>query len=121
VTFLSRSADPTTRTFRVEVEVTNADLAIRDGQTAEIVVASEGRKAHLLPQSALTLDDTGALGIRTLDADNSVSFMPVTMLRDTIEGVWLTDLPDQVNVITIGQEYVIDGVTVAPTFAEAEG
>jgi membrane fusion protein, multidrug efflux system len=33
VTFLSRAADPTTRTFRVEVEVPNPDLAIRDGQT----------------------------------------------------------------------------------------
>ena len=33
VTFLSRSADPTTRTFRVEVLVPNADLLIRDGHT----------------------------------------------------------------------------------------
>jgi hypothetical protein len=26
-----------------------------------------------------------------------------------------------VNVITIGQEYVVDGVTVDPTFREAKG
>ncbi|MGJ8612416.1 MAG: efflux RND transporter periplasmic adaptor subunit, partial [Octadecabacter sp.] len=36
VTFLSRSADDMTRTFRVEVRVPNADLHISDGQTAEI-------------------------------------------------------------------------------------
>ena len=31
VTFTSRSADPATRTFRVDVEVPNTDLSIRDG------------------------------------------------------------------------------------------
>ncbi len=64
VTFLSRSADPATRTFRVEAEIPNPGLAIRDGQTAEILIRSAGRMAHLLPQSALTLDDTGNLGVR---------------------------------------------------------
>ncbi len=64
VTFLSRSADPATRTFRVEAEVPNPDLTIRDGQTAEILIQSAGRMAHLLPQSALTLDDEGNLGVR---------------------------------------------------------
>ncbi len=121
VTFLSRSADDTTRTFRVEIEVPNADLAIRDGQTVEIVVAADGRTAHLIPQSALTLNDDGVLGVRTVDAGNVARFMPVTMIRDTAEGVWVADLPDQVNIITIGQEFVIDGVTVAPTFSEAGG
>ncbi len=119
VTFLSRSADDATRTFRVEIEVPNEDLAIRDGQTVEINVASAGRRAHLLPQSALTLDDSGALGISIIDVGNLAQFMPVTLLRDAIKGVWLAGLPDTVNVIVIGQEFVIDGVTVAPTYREA--
>ena len=121
VTFLSRSADELTRTFRVEVTVPNADRAISDGQTAEIIVAAEGRTAHLIPQSTLTLDDEGVLGVRTVDAQNKALFMPVTLLRDTVEGVWVTDLPEQVDIITVGQEFVIDGVQVAPTFEEAKG
>ena len=121
VTFLSRSADERTRTFRVEVEVANEDLSISDGQTAEILVASDGRSAHLLAQSTLTLDDDGVLGVRTINKDNIATFMPVTLLRDTAEGVWVTDLPDEVDIITVGQEFVIDGVRVAPTFAEAKG
>ncbi len=121
VTFLSRSADDTTRTFRVEIEVPNPDLAIRDGQTVEIVVAADGRTAHLIPQSALTLDDEGLLGVRTVTDQNTALFMPVTMIRDTAEGVWVGDLPDQVNIITVGQEFVIDDVPVAPTYSEAEG
>jgi multidrug efflux system membrane fusion protein len=118
VTFLSRSADPTTRTFRVEIEVPNPDLALRDGQTAEILIAAEGERAHLLPASALTLNDEGTLGIRVVGEASAVEFMPVTMLRDTPEGVWLAGLPDAVDVIVVGQEYVTQGVTVAPTFRE---
>jgi len=94
---------------------------VRDGQTAEILIAAEGRKAHLVPQSALTLDDDGNLGVRTVSDEDTALFYRVTLLRDTTEGVWVTDLPDQVNVITLGQEYVIDGVAVAPTYMEAEG
>lgn len=121
VTFLSRSADELTRTFRVEVTVENDDLAISDGQTAEILVASDGRTAHLIAQSTLTLDDDGVLGVRAIAEGNIVRFMPVTLLRDTAEGVWVTDLPEAVDIITVGQEFVIDGVHVAPTFTDAKG
>lgn len=118
VTFLSRAADPTTRTFRVEIEVPNADLAIRDGQTAEILIGSNGASAHLLPQSALTLNNDGALGLRVIDGDGIVSFQPVQLLRDTVDGVWLTGLPEKMDVIVVGQEFVTAGVQVAPTFRE---
>ncbi len=115
VTFLSRSADPTTRTFRVEVEVANPDLTIRDGSTVEIFIAFSGENAHLLPQSALTLDDAGQLGIRTV-VDGAAKFRPVDVIRDSTEGVWLAGLPDEIEVIVVGQEYVIDGRRVTVTY-----
>ncbi|AXX97535.1 efflux RND transporter periplasmic adaptor subunit [Profundibacter amoris] len=119
VTFLSRSADPLTRTFRVEVQVPNAGLAIRDGQTVEIIVASDGTKAHLLPQSSLTLNNDGALGVRYVGPDNITGFAPVSILRDTPEGIWVAGLPDKVDVIVLGHEYVIAGVKVDVTYREA--
>ncbi|KIN64123.1 Efflux transporter, RND family, MFP subunit [Sulfitobacter noctilucicola] len=118
VTFLSRSADPETRTFRVEIEVPNADLAIRDGQTAEIGIAAAGVQAHIIPQSAMTLNDEGALGVRLVGDDNVVSFAPISIMRDTMDGVWVTGLPQIADVIVTGQEYVTAGVTVAPTWEE---
>lgn len=120
VTFLSRSADETTRTFRVEIDVPNDDLAIRDGQTAEILIASDGADAHLIPQSALTLNDDGTLGVRLADENNTVRFSAVTILRDTIKGIWVTGLPQEANVIIVGQEFVVDGVQVDPVFQEPE-
>ncbi|MEH6834483.1 MULTISPECIES: efflux RND transporter periplasmic adaptor subunit [Falsihalocynthiibacter] len=118
VSFLSRTADSATRTFRVEVIVPNADLAIRDGQTVEIVVSSAGSDAHLLPASSLTLNDEGALGVRVVEDQNVVKFLEVSVLRDSVDGIWVLDLPQEVSVITSGQEYVIDGVTVAVTYRE---
>jgi multidrug efflux system membrane fusion protein len=123
VTFLSRSADEQTRTFRVEVRVPNADQRIGDGQTAEIVVASDGRMAHLLPASSLTLDNDGAIGIRAIVTQDGsdidiARFMPVGIMRDTIDGIWVTGLPDTVDVIVVGQEYVTDGVPVVATMQQ---
>lgn len=118
VSFLSRAADPTTRTFRVEIEVPNVDLRIRDGQTAEILIGAEGALAHLVPASALTLNNEGVLGLRAVNSDGLVSFEPVTLLRDTADGVWLMDLPERLDIIVVGQDYVTAGVTVAPTFRE---
>jgi multidrug efflux system membrane fusion protein len=118
VTFLSRAADPTTRTFRVELTVPNAELSLRDGQTAEIMIESQGVMAHVLAASTLTLNDEGALGVRTIDEESRARFMPVTILRDAQEGVYVSGLPEQVDVITVGQEFVTDEVTVAPSFEE---
>ncbi len=118
VTFLSRSADETTRTFEVEITVPNEDLTIRDGQTATIRISAEGAKAHLLPQSALTLSNEGQLGVRTIGAGDVVDFMPVRVLRDTAEGVWIDGLPETTDIIVVGQEFVVKGVTVNPTYQE---
>ena len=112
VTFVSRSADSMTRTFRVDIEVDNKDLRISDGQTADILIGAEGQVAHLIPQSALTLNDAGDLGVRLVDENSRAKFAPVTILRDTAEGLLLTGLAEKADIIVVGQEYVVDGVAV---------
>ena len=114
VRFVARSADPQTRTFRVEIEAENPDLSIGDGQSADIAIATEGTAAHLVPSSALTLDDQGDLGLRVVAEDNLVAFYPVTLLRDTPDGALVTGLPDQVDIIIVGQEFVSNGGQVVP-------
>ncbi|RKF16664.1 efflux RND transporter periplasmic adaptor subunit [Roseovarius spongiae] len=118
VSFISRDADPETRTFRIEIMAPNPDLALRAGQSAEIAIASDGTDAHLLPQSALTLNDDGALGVRVVSDDSSADFTPVTLIRDTVRGVWVAGLPAQADVIVIGQEYVTSGVPVKPSYRD---
>lgn len=117
VTFLSRSADERTRTFRVEITVPNSSLTIRDGQTANILIQTEGAPSHLLPASSLTLNDEGLLGIRTVE-DGIVQFIEVQLIRDTARGVLLSGLPETADVIVVGQEFVTAGVEVATTLEE---
>lgn len=121
VTFISATADNATRSFPAEIEIPNPDHDIRDGMTASAVVTLGTAPAHLLPQSVLTLDDDGLLGVRTVE-NGVVAFHPVTILSDTREGVWVSGLPMRAEVITVGQEFVTAGqqVDVSPEPAAAD-
>lgn len=125
VTFISSTADPATRSFLVEIEIPNDDGEIRDGITATATVNMGSAAAHLLPQSVLTLNNDGILGVSTV-AEGKAKFMPITIASDTREGVWVLGLPASTDVITVGQEYVVDGQAVNATnvpvaAANAEG
>ena len=114
--FIGQQADPATRTYRVEVEVPNPDYALRSGITTDLLIAAETAPAHHVSPALFGLDDAGAVGVRTLDADNRVEFNRVTILRDDAEGVWITGLPDVATLITVGHEFVVPGERVDVDF-----
>ena len=114
VTFIAATADPATRSFPAEIELPNPDGSIRDGITATAVVNMGVAPAHLIPQSSLTLDADGVLGVSTVE-DGAVKFVPIEIASDTRDGVWVLGLPVAVDVIVIGQEYVTDGQAVDAT------
>ena len=114
VSYISSTADDSTRSFPIEIEIPNADGKLRDGLTAQATVALGTAPAHVLPQSVLTLDDDGVLGVRSV-TDNVVEFHPVTIVRDSRDGIWVTGLPPRIDIITVGQEYVQAGQKVDAT------
>lgn len=117
VRFVAKSADQATRTFRIELELPNADGAIRDGETADIRVPVKAVMAQHVSSAILTLDDKGVLGVRTVDEKNMVRFFPVTVIADAGDGgVWVSGLPNEATVITVGQEYVAPGQKVMVSF-----
>lgn len=120
VSYIAATADNATRSFPVEVSIPNADGEIRDGLTAEATVSLGTVPAHLLPQSILTLDDDGVLGVRAVSA-GVVEFYPVTILRDTREGMWVSGLPPRVDIITVGQDFVKAGQKVEATNVATRG
>ncbi len=114
VTYLAQTADLETRTFRVEVTLENTDGRLRGGMTARLIIPLDNQLAHLVPLSALTLDDAGSIGIKVVDADNTVRFLQAKLLADTSTGVWLGGLPADLTLITVGQEFVSTGQRVEP-------
>ncbi len=112
--FVGRMADDATRTFRVELVADNPDNKIPDGVTAELRIPLDSNMAHLVSPAILTLTDQGVLGIKTLEADNTVGFHPVSILESVPGGVWIGGLPEEVTLITVGQEFVAVGQAVRP-------
>ncbi|MGZ3376172.1 MAG: efflux RND transporter periplasmic adaptor subunit [Phenylobacterium sp.] len=117
IRYVSRDADPQTRTYHLEMTLPNPKLDVRSGLSAEMHVGAGSGPAHLAPVSALVLDAAGRQGVRYVTADGRVAFAPVTVLEETKDGVWVTGLSGAVQLITVGQSYVADGQKVRVALA----
>ena len=114
VSFVGTSAASETRTFLSEIEVPNEGGVIPAGISAEIRIPTGETQAHFISPSIVSLSPDGETGIKTV-TDDVVSFVPIQVVRAEIDGVWVTGLPEQVDLITVGQGFVRDGETVAPS------
>lgn len=119
--YVSQQADSVTRAYKVEVALENAGGHLRSGVSARLALPTGEVMAHRLPGSLLTLDDRGDLGVRILDEENRVRFANVQMVSDGETGVWVTGLPAQSRLITVGQEYVTEGEQVQVELEESAG
>lgn len=112
LTFVSKSASSLTRTFKVEAEIENKNGVIRDGITSEMIIKTSKIKAHKITPSVLMLNDKGILGIKIIRDLEIVKFLPVTILEDSEDGIWVTGIPNQIQLITQGQGFVEDNQKV---------
>ena len=112
LSYVSKTADSKTRTFRIELEINNSNFEIKDGITAELFIPTKKVQAHLIPPSSLTLDSEGKIGIRHISPNNEVIFSDVEIIGDEKELIWVSGLPEEITLITIGQEFVIEGQKV---------
>jgi multidrug efflux system membrane fusion protein len=121
VRYIGAVGDAATRTFRVELEVPNADGSIIEGVTAELRLPVAQTFAHALPPSVLTLDDLGRVGVKLVIEGDRVAFVPAQVIAGDSERVWLGGLPRSARVIAVGQEFVKDGEQVAPQRLALDG
>ncbi len=112
LSFVSKSATPSTRSFRVEAEVRNPKGLIRDGITGTLEISTNKILANKISPSILLLSDSGTLGIRIVNNDGIVEFLPIKILEDTQEGLWVQGIPNASNLIVRGQGFVENGQKV---------
>jgi len=110
--YISSSADTSTRTFRVEAKALNTMGIKRFGQSARISIYLGEKMAHKLSPSLLGLDSDGLLEVKGVDEDLRVITQTVDIIRSENDGIWLSGLPTQFNLITVGQGFVSEGDVV---------
>ncbi len=93
------------------MELPNPDNKLRDGVSADIRIPVRQLQAQKISSGILVLDDNG-VGGRAHRPDGMVHFVPVKIVSDGPDGMWVSGLPDNVTVITVGQEFVTDGEKV---------
>lgn len=115
VDYVSKDAESETRTFRAEISVPNPDGELASGLSVQVQIPTGEMSAHFMSPAILSLGTDGTLGVKTVDTDNKVVFHEVTVERAQTDGIWVSGLPDDVQLITIGQGFVSSGETVVPT------
>lgn len=121
VRYLSPVADEATRSFRVELAIPNSDFSLRVGTSAELVIGAESIVAHEVSSALLDLADDGTVGIKLVDSNNRVRFVPVEIVESTADGgLLITGLPEEAKIITVGQGFVVDGQLVRPVEENAD-
>ena len=121
VRYIAKTADPQTRTWRVEVEVANHGNAIPVGRIAEVHIQIGEGEAHKVNPALLTTDDQGRIGVRYLDVGGVVSFAPADVVDEASDGVWIAGLPHEALVVAEGQDAVKPGLRVTPVIRDAPG
>lgn len=120
VRYVAKSASATTRTYRVEVEMDNPQGTIPDGITAEVSVSLQPVPAAQVPRSALTIASSGDIGVRVVDDASQVQFVPVKIVEDLQDTMWLSGIADGARIIVRGQDFVREGQKVVAVEAPAE-
>ena len=109
LSFVSKSASPQTKTFRVESEINNPAGAIKDGVTSTITIQTDEILSHKISPSILDLDDSGNIGVKVLDSENIIRFVPIYIVEDLEEGLWISGIPRTVDLVVKGNGFVEDG------------
>jgi len=114
IIYISSSAKDLTRTFQVEIEANNPSNQVVDGITAKLIIPVQEITAHRIASSLLTLDDEGIMGIKAVNGFNKVVFYRIEIAGEDKKGLWVTGLPEEISIITVGQEYVAPGQLINP-------
>lgn len=110
VTFVGRVADASTRTFPVEVTISNAKQLLRIGESVTVELKGDTDEGlHYIPKSSVVLDSVGKIGIKVLSRDGSVATKNVTIRDEDHNGFWISGLEEVESIITMGAAFVAEG------------
>jgi RND family efflux transporter MFP subunit len=111
----TRELTTATRTMLAEVDVTNSDLALSTGMTAEATIVLEEQKDVLTVPAGAVLKGDGQPYVLIVDAANKVRKVPVVVGIQGPDRIEITQgLAEHQNVIVSGQANYQAGQIVHP-------
>ena len=115
ISYISKTSDPLTRNFRVEIKINNKKKQIISGLSSEVRINLSKEDAYFIPSSLISLDDQGKIGIKVVQ-EKKVLFLTIDIISDTGNGYWVNSNSknnlENYMLITQGHEYVIEGEKV---------
>lgn len=119
VRFKSASANAQTRSYALEIEVDASAHTLNSGMTAEVVIPQAPTEALFVSPALLIINPEGELGLKAVDKDNKVIFLPVSLLEAAQDGVWVYGPKQGANIIVAGQGFVSIGEQVKAVHAHS--
>ena len=116
IRYVSSQSYQASRTFAVELEINNPSERQVNGVSAQILIPLKESDAILISPALLSLNDKGILGAKHVNDDQNVEFTPVELVKAQSDGVWISGLPNPVDLIITGQSFVSSGEKVKPVF-----
>jgi multidrug efflux system membrane fusion protein len=108
IRYISSISEPGTNTFKIEVEVPNPDLTQMAGMSTELALPLETTWAMRISPAVMALDELGNLGVKIVE-NEYVKFVPIDIIKSDSQGVWLSGMGQQADIITLGHGFVRDG------------
>jgi len=118
IRYIASVGDNVTNTFKIEVNIKNDKNKMPAGISSDINIPLAQVSAIKLSPALLSLDEQGNIGVKSV-VNNKVVFTPINIIKTEPDGIWLTGLGENAEIIVLGQGFVRDGdeveTLIAPT------
>lgn len=113
--YIASVGNDATNTFKIEVAIDNKGAQLLAGLSSELTIELEKMSAIKISPALLALDERGNIGVKSVQ-DSIVKFTPIEIIKSESDGIWLTGLGEQADIIVLGQGFVRAGDTVEAIF-----
>ena len=117
--YIASVGNDSTNTFKIEVAIDNNNAKFLAGLSSELTIELAQMSAIKISPALLALDERGNIGVKSVK-ESIVHFTPINIIKSESDGIWLTGLGEQADVIVLGQGFVRAGDKVEAIFDVAE-
>jgi multidrug efflux system membrane fusion protein len=113
--YIASVGNDATNTFKIEVAIDNKNTHLMAGLSSELTIDLAKMSAIKISPALLALDEQGNIGVKSVK-DSIVHFTPIQIIKSESDGIWLTGLGEQADIIVLGQGFVRAGDKVEAIF-----